>query len=660
MLPLIYVRVFSSRLQPSRHSILIMKPQEEDPVFILGIYARSDRKQLWRLEKTTMALPALHQAIRSHSAAFDGKLPDKSLFAGHAPAKIDARRAALNSYFDMLLEAPMSEQSALALCHFFSTDAIGPEAHSLTPPTSTNASPASTTAPTTRPQAGPRARQRRDGYLTKRGKNFGGWKARWFVLDSSELRYYDSPGGPQIGVIRLINAQIGKQSQQPHESNSPPQGPEEDADNQYRHAFLVLEPKKKDSSALVRHVLCAESDDERDAWVEALLQYVDADANDARDKEAEKEQAKARDAAQESAPAPAPVEPAATREQLHAIAHAHARADGHVFNDQPSTRNNSVAGLPHPSDRKPSMPSAMPLRSQQYPQDTPVVTHVVQGHSYDSAVAGNAPFIGAEARRGAPSSPIVGHSANAAGHLPHKSSLDRVQIGKPTNAMAIPSDSSFWGLSPNPSGGKTPIKEKKRSLFGFRGRTSNDFEKAIQAAGNSNEGRQKSTGSPVFGLPLAEAVELSQPIGVNVALPAVVYRSIEYLRARGAVREEGIFRLSGSNITIKALRERFNTERDIKLLDEEYHDVHAVASLLKLYLRELPCSILTREYHMDFLKVLDLAERSQKVLAFNFLVHQLPKVNLELLRALCSFLNEINDTCDINKMNVRNSMSLKV
>ncbi|KAK3063029.1 hypothetical protein LTS18_002889, partial [Coniosporium uncinatum] len=159
---------------------------------------------------------------------------------------------------------------------------------------------------------------------------------------------------------------------------------------------------------------------------------------------------------------------------------------------------------------------------------------------------------------------------------------------------------------------------------------------------------------PVFGVPLVDAVENSQPLGVDVYLPAVVYRCLEYLKANSALDEEGIFRLSGSNITIKALRERFNTEGDVKLLEGEYYDVHAVASLLKLYLRELPTSILTRELHLDFLKVLDLDEKEKKVSAFNVLVHKLPRANLELIQSLTAFLIDIVNNSDVNKMNVRN------
>jgi RalA-binding protein 1 len=105
---------------------------------------------------------------------------------------------------------------------------------------------------------------------------------------------------------------------------------------------------------------------------------------------------------------------------------------------------------------------------------------------------------------------------------------------------------------------------------------------------------------------LQEAVEFSRHFDFGPQLPTVMFRCLEYLKEKKAITEEGIFRLSGSNITIKALRDRFNTEGDVALVDEPYTDVHAVASLLKLYLRELPASILTRELHLDFLKVLGM------------------------------------------------------
>ena len=36
----------------------------------------------------------------------------------------------------------------------------------------------------------------KEGYLTKRGKNFGGWKSRYFVLQGPSLEYYESVSTP--------------------------------------------------------------------------------------------------------------------------------------------------------------------------------------------------------------------------------------------------------------------------------------------------------------------------------------------------------------------------------------------------------------------------------------------------------------------------------
>jgi RalA-binding protein 1 len=61
-------------------------------------------------------------------------------------------------------------------------------------------------------------------------------------------------------------------------------------------------------------------------------------------------------------------------------------------------------------------------------------------------------------------------------------------------------------------------------------------------------------GRAVFGVPL----ESSLAIAKIANLPAIVFRCIEYLEAKKAADEEGIYRLSGSSAVIKALKDRFN------------------------------------------------------------------------------------------------------
>lgn len=532
-IPSIEVQVSSSRLRPSRHSYIAPRPSEEEPVFTLSVFSRSSGSELWRVEKSVQTLPTLDTEIRKlTNLAF--KTPDRSLFSGHSPAKIDARRAALNEYFSALLDTIMDERTALVLCEFLSSDAIEPrddETSMLKGPD--RAKPLATTNSQGKPV--------KEGYLTKRGKNFGGWKARFFVLRSAELRYYESPGGPHLGNIKLQDAQIGKQSV--HHS---PSRNDDDAENQYRHAFLILEPKKRDSSSLIQHVLCAESDRERDEWVEALLAYVEAFRTDSRHQRRPSKEDRAH-AAQKTRP-----------------------------KKQTKTSNS---------------PESHQLSS-------------LRGISYEDTEAGEAPVKGPplDLQRER-SSPTMGPGYNA---FDEPAMSKSIPISRPTNGVKI-EDAGAWGNLP--ASNVKDKEQKKRSIWGFRARSSSDMvmQQAINGSATSLQ-RQvdyRDNVRAVFGLPLIEAVEFCPPIGVETDLPAVVYRCLEYLRAKDAASEEGIFRLSGSNVVIRALKERFNNEGDVDFLaDDTYYDVHAVASLFKQYLRELPTTVLTRELHLDFLRVL--------------------------------------------------------
>ncbi|TDZ58333.1 putative Rho-type GTPase-activating protein 2 [Colletotrichum trifolii] len=596
VLPTITVRVASSRMKPSRASLISLTQLEEDPVFTLAIFSRSDPRELWRVEKDSASLAKLDQRLKQCSA-FTAKTPERSLFSGHAPAKLDARRVALDHYLEELLETPLDNVSAVELCRYLSTNTL--------PPNADDAGSMESLVET-KAKSGPGGRPFRTGYLTKRGKNFGGWKARFFVLDGPHLKYYETPGGAHLGTIKLPSAQIGKQSQN-NDSQSPSQPPSsDDLDNQYRHAFLILEPKKKDSTSHVKHVLCAENDRERDQWVEALLRWIDFKDPD--------------------------------EEENHAKQQSHDR---------------QASGAAERAEKK----------KQRYKktasQHQPSESDGLIGVSYDSMSQGNLPQQGAPVRTRA-SVPLHDnvHYSEPMG----MSSQPSMMISAPRDMQVI-ADSSQWG---NKSGLGVPINEekkmKKRSFFGFgpKTRSSSDGQDSLfgGSEGGSSTPPQGGYQGPVrqaFGAPLAEAVRYSHPTDVNVPLPAVVYRCIQYLDAKNAILEEGIFRLSGSNIVIKQLRERFNTVGDVNLVtDETYYDIHAVASLLKLYLRELPTTILTRDLHLQFLAVTEMSGLKEKIVALSELVKRLPQANATLLKYLIAFLIKIINNADMNKMTVRN------
>ncbi len=541
-LPSILVKVVSSRLKPSRHS-LVIKGSDEEPVFTLGVSARSDHQGLWQVEKPIHSLQQLDQQLRQ-SAMVNVKQPDRSLFSGHAPAKIDARRIALENYFEALLDTPMDERNALTVCYYLSSQVSEPssnEANGIV------AAPHSG-SPTTQ---GPDGRLLKEGYLTKRGKNFGGWKARFFVLDEPVLRYYETPGGSLLGTIKLHGAQIGRPNQS--SSRSPSRG--EDGDSLYRHAFAICEPKRKDSNSYMDHVLCAESDAERDAWVAALLCYVEISSAD--------------------------------------------------------TNSRPLLSKSDSGSRKAVIPVAKnSLRKEVASADSPhsEVFDNLQAVPYENTQAAQAPLVQITPDPRPAESP----SPTTSGSQPsvRAPSAQSKAISAPQNGAKI-SDVGAWGNKPMAPSFNQPKEQKKRSIWGFRDR--NGPELGVNHSNDSNLSltqqqyqEQITNVKAAFGIPLAESVEFCGPRGIDACLPAVVYRCLEYLEMKDAASEEGIFRMSGSNTLIKGLRSRFNAEGDLDLLgdDEPYYDVHAVASLLKLYLRELPQPVLTRELHLQFLSVL--------------------------------------------------------
>lgn len=589
-LPSIALNVASSRMKPSRASLISLTQLEEDPVFTLAITSRADGGELWRVEKDSASLLKLDARLKQ-CQAFTARTPDRTLFSGHAPARVDARRTALEQYMDELLNTPLDVPTAVELCRYLSTNTLPPNADEMG--SSGGVQEGSSH------MIGPDGRPIRSGYLTKRGKNFGGWKSRFFLLDGPLLKYYETPGGAHLGTIKLQNAQIGKQSHH-HENHSPPRPSNgEEPDNQYRHAFLILEPKRKDSNSHVKHVLCAENDGERDLWVDALLQWIDfRDPND------------------EEAPP----------------------------SSKPSTHAHSSSSKARKGTSQPT------LKPSHHATNSDPLVSV----RYDATQAGDAPHNGKSKGPGA--------SGDHSNHNDTITSQTNKLISGPKDPQPI-SDTAAWG---NKSGLAVPSyeekKARKRSFFGFGPKTRSNSDgqdtiiPGIDAFGSTPPQAQYS--GPVrqaFGAPLAEAVRYCSPWDVRVPLPAVVYRCIQYLEAKGALAEEGIFRLSGSNLVIKQLRERFNTEGDLNLLtDENYYDIHAVASLLKLYLRELPTTILTRDLHMEFISATELTDRKEKMAALNELAQRLPLANATLLKYLISFLIKIINNADMNKMTVRN------
>ncbi|XP_077456376.1 rho GTPase-activating protein 25 [Stigmatopora argus] len=156
----------------------------------------------------------------------------------------------------------------------------------------------------------------------------------------------------------------------------------------------------------------------------------------------------------------------------------------------------------------------------------------------------------------------------------------------------------------------------------------------------------------VFGKSLSETVTHEQRFGPQM-VPILVQKCVEYIKDHG-LKEEGIFRLPGQDNAVKQFRDAFDAgERPAFPSDT---DVHTVASLLKLYLRELPEPVVPWSQYQDFLDCTNMLDSGNKEgrEKLEKQISLLPRVNYNLLSYVCRFLFEVQLNSNINKMNVEN------
>ncbi|XP_042364222.1 rho GTPase-activating protein 22 [Plectropomus leopardus] len=159
-------------------------------------------------------------------------------------------------------------------------------------------------------------------------------------------------------------------------------------------------------------------------------------------------------------------------------------------------------------------------------------------------------------------------------------------------------------------------------------------------------------GGGIFGQRLEDTVQYEKKFGPRLA-PLLVEQCVDFIRERG-LDEEGLFRMPGQANLVKELQEAFDCG-DKPLFDSNT-DVHTVASLLKLYLRELPEPVIPFSKYEDFLTCAQLLAKDEEegVQELGKQVNTLPLPNYNLLTYICKFLDEVQSHSSENKMSVQN------
>ncbi|KAM6984049.1 rho GTPase-activating protein 24-like [Tautogolabrus adspersus] len=156
----------------------------------------------------------------------------------------------------------------------------------------------------------------------------------------------------------------------------------------------------------------------------------------------------------------------------------------------------------------------------------------------------------------------------------------------------------------------------------------------------------------VFGQRLEETVLYERRYGVRL-VPLVVEQCVTFIRVHG-LHEVGLFRQPGQASLVKELQEAFDAGERPSF--DSNTDVHTVASLLKLYLRQLPEPLVPYRRYQDFLlcgqKMLN--DRTRGLGELRNLLHELPVANFNLLNFICQFLNDVQSYSSSNKMSSQN------
>ncbi|XP_036980349.1 protein FAM13B-like [Acanthopagrus latus] len=154
----------------------------------------------------------------------------------------------------------------------------------------------------------------------------------------------------------------------------------------------------------------------------------------------------------------------------------------------------------------------------------------------------------------------------------------------------------------------------------------------------------------VFGVALEKLREDGQMVH---GIPLVLRDMVEFLDKNG-MQYRGLFRLCGSVVRTRQLRQRWDSGERVDMERDE-QDVPTVASLLKLFLRELPTPVVPEPQRKQWvLSLTGFADETEMNQSLRENLCRLPDDNLFILSYLIHFLSRVAAHSQSNHMPVEN------
>lgn len=439
------------------------------------------------------------------------------------------------------------------------------------------------------------------------------------------MEIYENPGGPILEQIQLTGAQIGRQS-----SDAVAE------DKGYRHAFLIMESLKSSKlhSSVPKHFFCAESNEERDDWVTALIEFTEDASesieNSPQQPQYHQQQQYDRSSAYDSLSTPS-TRYDHTNDDLKPNSlniFATPASIAASVADLLSTYTMGVVGGEDQSQKqKPKKRSYFPFRTKtNSSNDEPEDQHSQHSHPDNN------------------------------NHL----LLPNTGMINSQNTYTQQQYQQQYQPSGYPNGHQ---QQQQPSSSGFSGSEDNMQQYLSQMKLDEDSAKK------IFGSELEIAFELSNHEFMGRKIPSICYRCLDFLMKTGAIYEEGIFRLSGSASSIRQLKDQFNTRYDVDLFQSSLKpDIHTVSGLFKSYLREMPTPIIggNAVNHLSALVSHNTYQQQQQAtgmsnsdLAIVFRdyfndVNNVDQIHYDLSFLVFSFLRQIIQQSDINRMTLKN------
>lgn len=153
---------------------------------------------------------------------------------------------------------------------------------------------------------------------------------------------------------------------------------------------------------------------------------------------------------------------------------------------------------------------------------------------------------------------------------------------------------------------------------------------------------------PVFGVTLPLALERSR-CHDGVEIPLVVRECIMHIEETG-LSTEGIYKISGIKSKVQHVRRLYNQRDSVSLSD---YDLPVATSLLKLFFRELPETLLTSKLLSKFEEASGIRDVAARGVELSSLMKQLPACNFQLLSWIIKHLLSVSMHEKQNKMSLQ-------